>query len=429
MSMALGRNSAIDAEKIAADLARIDEVSERVRLANYGLAVPLVQMRERQMEREVARVAARRGADDPEVAVRTAALGRARQRFDLFRAELARTRIEPPEVKGEGAAGIWGRVVRGQEPVTDASVVAYAAGARNTFACTSRTGGFSMEVPAGTEITLSVVLKEGGEAFRDRTGVVLKPGQTLSREIDLAAVMPPCKEPPPDKEPPKDDTFPMVQLVGQFERDAQRLISAQRLVLGDRSEKIDVEQAGRVIDQKPAAGATVRAGDAVAIVVATNNDVNVPSVLGLAREDAEVTILKAELKLGKIAEISVSPDQAGRVLNQKPVAGARVPRGSEVALEVGIRSRIAPERQPEPKLARIVDLAASRLGEGGRGSETPAGTLPKRLADARIMRVADLDKLLARDRAQVRDQLGLSTLAETDRTIAALKKARKDLGD
>jgi hypothetical protein len=37
------------------------------------------------------------------------------------------------------------------------------------------------------------------------------------------------------------------------------------------------------------------------------------------------------------------------------------------------------------------------------------------------------DKLIESDRAEVRDKLGPRTLAETDRTIAALRRACKDL--
>src|SRR5688500_14377415 len=152
--MAIRPKIDIDLEKIAADLGRLDEVSERVRLANFGLAAPLIAMRKSQMEREVARVAARKGADDPEVAARRDAATRAGARFGLFRAELARTQVEPPSLKGEKTAGIWGRVVRGREPVAEATVIGYAGGKRATFTCTKANGGFSIEVPGGEEITL-----------------------------------------------------------------------------------------------------------------------------------------------------------------------------------------------------------------------------------------------------------------------------------
>jgi len=442
--MAASTRLDVDIDGLARDFARIDEVSERVRLASYGQAAPLVQMRERQMEREVARTAARKGADDPETVTRKAALARASERFGQFRTELGRAQIQPPEVKGENAGGIWGRVVRGHEPVVDANVVAAAGGKRAAFTCTDSKGGFKLEVPAGQDITLSVVLKDGSEALRDRDGITLKPGQVVFREIDLAGVAPPCKEPPGDQTPPKDqppapeppkdqppvppkdDSFPMVKLVGQLEPDAQKLIKAQGLLLGDRSTKVNVEQAGRVVEQKPPAGAKVRPGDTVAIVVATDDKVDVPSVLGMTPKDAEVVLLKAELKPGKITETQVAAEKAGSVLNQTPVAGDRAPRKSEVAMEVGVAKRqvVAPEF--DPKLARVVDLAGTRLRDGATDATID---LTAALQNLKIKTTNDLDKLTAMERTDVRDKLGIRTLAETDRTIAALKKARKELGE
>ena len=442
--MAASTRLDVDIDGLARDFARIDEVSERVRLASYGQAAPLVQMRERQMEREVARTAARKGADDPETVTRKAALARASERFGQFRTELGRAQVQPPDVKGENAGGIWGRVVRGREPVADANIVAAAGGKRAAFTCTDSKGGFKLEVPAGQDITLSVVLKDGSEALRDRDGITLKPGQVVFREIDLAGVAPPCEEPPGDPTPPKDqppapepprdqppvppkdDSFPMVKLVGQLEPDAQKLIKAQGLLLGDRSTRVNVEQAGRVVEQKPPAGAKVRPGDTVAIVVATDDKVDVPSVLGMTPKDAEVVLLKAELKPGKITETQVAAEKAGSVLNQTPVAGDRAPRKSEVAMEVGVAKRqvVAPEF--DPKLARVVDLAGTRLRDGATDATID---LTAALQNLKIKTTTDLDKLTAMERTDVRDKLGIRTLAETDRTIAALKKARKELGE
>ena len=160
----------------------------------------------------------------------------------------------------------------------------------------------------------------------------------------------------------------MVKLVGQLEPDAQKLIKAQGLLLGDRSTKVNVEQAGRVVEQKPPAGAKVRPGDTVAIVVATDDKVDVPSVLGMTPKDAEVALLKAELKPGKITEAQVAAEKAGSVLNQTPVAGDRAPRKSEVAMEVGVAKRqvVAPEFDP-------------KLGAGRR----PRGHAPARRRDRR----------------------------------------------
>ena len=176
------------------------------------------------------------------------------------------------------------------------------------------------------------------------------------------------------------------------------------------------------------------------IVVATDDKVDVPSVLGMTPKDAEVVLLKAELKPGKITETQVAAEKAGSVLNQTqvaaekagsvlnqtPVAGDRAPRKSEVAMEVGVAKRqvVAPEF--DPKLARVVDLAGTRLHDGATDATID---LTAALQNLKIKTTTDLDKLTAMERTDVRDKLGIRTLAETDRTIAALKKARKELGE
>jgi hypothetical protein len=53
--------------------------------------------------------------------------------------------------------------------------------------------------------------------------------------------------------------------------------------------------------------------------------------------------------------------------------------------------------------------------------------LDERLAAAGINNAAALDALIYGDRRAARHRLGLSTLAETDRIISALDRARKEL--
>jgi len=97
-----------------------------------------------------------------------------------------------------------------------------------------------------------------------------------------------------------------------------------------------------------------------------------------------------------------------------------------VAMEVGVAKRqvVAPEF--DPKLARVVDLAGTRLHDGATDATID---LTAALQNLKIKTTNDLDKLTAMERTDVRDKLGIRTLAETDRTIAALKKARKELGE
>ena len=248
-------------DRLVTELAAIDDVSERVRLAGLALAAPLGGLRQAQLEREAARAAARHGADDPEAVSRTAAAQAAARRFDQLRSELARARATPA-VPNKGAAAISGIITRGGQPAPDATVSVLVADGRAGFACTNAAGTFAVPAPAGAPIRLSVSVRDGGEVFRDPNSITLASEQTIFRHIELDGADAPCAE-PAGSAPAADATFPMLELRGQFEADARRLVAAQGLVLGDRAEREDPDQVGRVIGQTPDAGAKVKPGDRV----------------------------------------------------------------------------------------------------------------------------------------------------------------------
>jgi hypothetical protein len=257
----------IDSSAVVAELGDLGEISERVRLAGYGLASPLLAMRMGQMEREVARVTAREGESDPEVRQRAAAHTELSARVALFKAETGRVRVTPvPPANGENAA-IRGRVLRNGDPVADAHVIAATGGKQIGFACTDANGGFSLEVPGGTDIILSVKTKTDGLAYRDSTGNRYAPGQMATREIDLGRATPPC-EPPTDNGDEPAKTVKTPSIIGQTPEGAKKLLDEAGLMLGEIGETpSEDKQIGLVVKQKPEANATVPRGAAVAILV------------------------------------------------------------------------------------------------------------------------------------------------------------------
>jgi hypothetical protein len=406
------------------ELAYIDEMADWTQLAHFALSAPLIDARAAQMEYEVARLAARRGDDDAEVIERRASVDSARARFGAFRTELARARVQPGSFD-EAKAGLSGLVLQRGEPLHDATVIAYAGGRRASFACTSE-GGFSLEVPADEAVILSVVPKEGGEAYRDREGVTLAPGQRIFRTIDLDAAPAPCQEPPEPAVPPdpaEDPGFPMLQLIGQPEAAAHAAIAAQRLMLSERSEKPAPDKAGLVIEQTPTARTKVKAGQAVTIVIGGDDRVAVPSVIGRSLEDARLALAQAELTLGDTSRVEVERQVAGRVVNQTPGEGERVARRTSVNLEIGVAKSGAEPPSLAEIVLRIVLLAATRLGAPAEGEPS----LAERLIKAGLLSLAALERLIDGDRNAARDALGLRTLQETDRVLATLRRARDEL--
>lgn len=492
----------VDLDDLAAEVGRVEEIGDRVRLAGYGLAAPLVKAREGQLRREIRRTANRKGADHPEVARRTADLARGEVRFALFREETQRARLTRPNLETETGAAVWGRVVDEGRPVTDVTVSVVAKGERIDFRCTDAVGGFAMEVPPAVDFVLSVRAKDGAELFRDREPQALAEGQVLYREIDLSrGAEVPCPEPPPEDGGEADETFPMLDLVGRREAAALALIRGQGLKLEDRKEEEVEGRAGLVIAQQPAAGTAVRRGDGISIVVGASGRVRVPDLIGLKLEEAEQALKKAGLARGAVSEVPVTGERGGLVVAQDPNAGAEVARGDKVALSVGKASEepggdevtvpnvvgmkleeaqitlkraelrlgetkkvpadgdkvgLVLEQDPaagarvvvgtritlavgvaregggsdDQRIRRIAELAEGRLREAGViASDQPQGTVAQWLSRAGVRKTTDVDRLLTVDRQRLRERFGLRTLAETDKVIAALKRARSQVPD
>lgn len=422
--MAFRKDISIDSDQLMGDLGRLEETADRARLAGFGLAAPLLELRLAQQRREIARIAARRGADHPEVAARQAALGRGEARVALFREELQRARLDRPTL-AENAAGLWGRVVENGNPVEGATVIAAAAGKRIDFRCTGPTGGFAFQVPPDASVVLSVRAKDGAEVHRDAQGTTLKAGQQQYREIDLArGVERPCPEPPSDT-PPRDDRFPMVDLVGQREAAAIALLRAQGLALAARKEQPAEGRVGIVVAQDPTARSPVKPGDGVTLAIGIEPGTKVPTLVGLNREAAEAALKRADLLPGQARTASTTREKVGLVLEQSPAEGATVARGSTVVLTIGALGGETPGRPTrDPIVAKLASRAEDQLRQAGVGKDAEQGHLAVRLTEAGVHDTATLDKLLATDRQEVRRALGLRTLAETDKTIAALKRER-----
>jgi eukaryotic-like serine/threonine-protein kinase len=96
---------------------------------------------------------------------------------------------------------------------------------------------------------------------------------------------------------------------------------------------VDPAQVGKVIRQLPSAGEELEPGKTVVIVVARRpNTVDVPKVVGLDVADAFEQVQAAGLRA---RSVEVFAKQAkGRVIRQRPPAGAEARRGSMVVLTV-----------------------------------------------------------------------------------------------
>lgn len=193
---------------------------------------------------------------------------------------------------------------------------------------------------------------------------------------------------------PRPRLVEVPDLGGRSLEAAERMLAGARLALGDARRVERPEPAGTVIGQRPPAGDSVPPGTAVQVAVSTGppQTVVVPDLAGLLEEDAVRAIEGRRLAAGERRR-QPAPGAEGRVVDQRPARGTRVPPGTEVSLVVG--SRVAPpERVAVPGLfGRTREQAAARLQRVGltlgrvtlRESEDPQATVIDQAPDVGTM--------------------------------------------
>jgi serine/threonine-protein kinase len=125
-------------------------------------------------------------------------------------------------------------------------------------------------------------------------------------------------------------------LVGLTELEAQQRLDAAGLIKGDtKRRRTDEVPPGQVVDQAPDAGRQLQAGGAVDIWISQRpKPVEVPSVVGLTVQDAQVELEAANLALGEVSEQNDQEIPEGQIISQDPGAGERVPRDTPVDVVV-----------------------------------------------------------------------------------------------
>ncbi len=134
-------------------------------------------------------------------------------------------------------------------------------------------------------------------------------------------------------------------VTGQSEAEARGSLRAAGLDVGAVTKREEAGQtAGTVLSQMPAAGSSVRSGEAVSLVVAkASQEVAIPRVVGKKQERAEGELIGAGfvVKSGTRAVSSVA--EVGLVLQQNPAGGTKAKRGATIKLTVG---ELAPQTTP-----------------------------------------------------------------------------------
>jgi len=160
--------------------------------------------------------------------------------------------------------------------------------------------------------------------------------------------------------------------------DVQQRLRESRLEPGGKSERPSLPPAGRVVDQKPAAGAEVKPGSRVDVAVGDGSRAEVPGIVGEIEGTALERLEVSGLRAGE-RRTEESERREGEVLGQRPAAGSIVARGSPVAYVVAVPRSVAVPRvvglMAGDALGQLEPLGLEGAEMGAEESDRPEGEI------------------------------------------------------
>ncbi|MFF6979088.1 Stk1 family PASTA domain-containing Ser/Thr kinase [Streptomyces sp. NPDC008343] len=133
-----------------------------------------------------------------------------------------------------------------------------------------------------------------------------------------------------------NSTVAVPNLVNQTQKDAESLLTNSDLKVGKVTKKpCETQPAGKICDQNPEPKTTVDKNSSVDLVVSTGAPkVTVPSVIGLDLNEAKTKLEGDDYQLVVKTKFRESSDEANNVLDQDPVKGEEVEKGSTITLVI-----------------------------------------------------------------------------------------------
>ncbi len=132
------------------------------------------------------------------------------------------------------------------------------------------------------------------------------------------------------------DLVAVPTLIGRTESEAEELLEAQGLSVGERKiRRTDTVPPGQIVEQNPLPDRQVQTGSEVDIwVSAPPRLFVVPSLIGGRIEDAQAELEAANLVLGEQTRRNDQEIPEGEIISQDPPAGEQVPRDTPVHVVV-----------------------------------------------------------------------------------------------
>jgi serine/threonine-protein kinase len=175
---------------------------------------------------------------------------------------------------------------------------------------------------------------------------------------------------------PRDEKVPNV--LGLMYEDAEKEI-VRKGFKAERGESRShaAAPAGTVLEQSPQPGERDLAGATITLVVSGGQQTGeVPNVVGMQRQDAEVAVEQAGYTVGEVTERQ-SNQPAGEVIETRPRAGSKVAMPNTIALVVSAGSNAldvpAVTGQPIDDARRTLEQAGLVVELENDPSEPPGG--------------------------------------------------------
>jgi tRNA A-37 threonylcarbamoyl transferase component Bud32 len=158
---------------------------------------------------------------------------------------------------------------------------------------------------------------------------------------------------------------------GLAEEQARQRLTTAGFEVDVRHQESSAADAGRVLEQSPAAGERAEKGSRVVITVGNGpSTVEVPEVIGLSLSEAEATLDEADLTVGQRREIPSDTAPEGVVIEQGLSAGTKVKPGTPVNL--GISSGPQQAAQTAPATATASSSATATASPSATATASPS---------------------------------------------------------
>ncbi|MEU5365688.1 Stk1 family PASTA domain-containing Ser/Thr kinase [Streptomyces sp. NPDC005925] len=146
-----------------------------------------------------------------------------------------------------------------------------------------------------------------------------------------------------------NDRVSAPNFVGETKTTARELATNAELELSFTSKPCENQSKNKICSQKPAAGTKIEKGSTVDLVVSTGAPkVTVPSVIGLPLDEAKKQLEGDDYELTVETKARESSEEPGTVLDQNPIKGKEVEKGSTITLTVAKKA----DKATVPDVAR-----------------------------------------------------------------------------